>query len=198
MKSPETHTTNSGSPPAGTRVADDLTAIRENVNACMQCGTCTASCPNAFAMDLTPRHMWRLVLMGDTEAIFRSHTFMLCSACYTCTLRCPRGLPLTDAMSRLKQIAAREGMPEHQEGTAFYRCFMDSIRRHGRVNEMGFISAYFRSQMLRKPLLPLKYTPMGMRLMRKGKLGPHRREGGGGHRSLEAMFRKAETMEARQ
>ncbi len=187
-------TTKAGTPPA--RAGAELASIREKVKACMQCGTCTASCPNAFAMDLTPRHMWRLVLVGEAEAVFQSHTFLLCSACYTCSLRCPRGLPLTDAMSELKQAAARKGLPEHTESTAFYRCFMESVRRHGRVNEMGFISAYFRALMFRKPLTPLQYTPMGMRLMAKGKLGRH--GGGGSRRSLEALFRKAHTMEARQ
>lgn len=173
-----------------------LKAIQEKLKSCIQCGTCTASCPNAFAMDLTPRQLWRLVLMGETDTIFHSHTFTLCSACYTCTLRCPRGLPLTDAMSELKQLAALEGMAEYKESTAFYRCFMNSVRRHGRVHEMAFISAYFASLMFRKPLLPLQYTSMGMRLMGKGKLGRHEPRSGG--RSLEPLFRKAETMEARQ
>lgn len=199
MPSPDSPTAvTAAQAPGPTPMEVDLAAIREKIKACMQCGTCTASCPNAFAMDLTPRHMWRLVLMNEPEAIFHSHTFMLCSACYTCTLRCPRGLPLTDAMADLKQIAAREAMADHKEGTAFYQCFMDSVRRHGRVHEMEFISAYFRSLMLRRPLLPLQYTSMGLRLVGKGKLGPHGRRGGGSRRCLEALFRKAETMEARQ
>ena len=66
-----------------------LADVREMVQACIQCGTCTASCPNEFAMDLTPRRLWRMVLMDRTEAIFSSKTFILCSNCYTCTLRCP-------------------------------------------------------------------------------------------------------------
>jgi heterodisulfide reductase subunit C len=183
--------------PVSESAVSALMAIREKIRPCMQCGTCTASCPNAFAMDLTPRHMWRLILMGEHDAIFRSHTFMLCSACYTCSLRCPRGLPLTDAMADLKQIAAREAMAEHKDGTAFYQCFMDSVRRHGRVHEMAFISAYFRSLMPRKPLRPLQYTSMGLRLIGKGKLGRHGPRRAGGRRSLEALFRKAATMEAR-
>jgi len=36
-------------------VIDSLATIRNMVSACIQCGTCTGSCPNAFAMDLTPR-----------------------------------------------------------------------------------------------------------------------------------------------
>ena len=46
---------------------DELASVKEMVRACIQCGTCTGSCPNAFAMDYTPRHLWRMVLMGLKE-----------------------------------------------------------------------------------------------------------------------------------
>jgi len=78
--------------PAPAVAPDPLTPVQDMLKACIQCGTCSASCPNAFAMDLTPRHLWRMVLLGQTDAIFSSQTFSLCSACYYCTLRCPRGL----------------------------------------------------------------------------------------------------------
>ena len=98
--------------------ANVLAPIQEMVRACIQCGTCTASCPNEFAMDHTPRKLWRLVLMGLTEQIFQSKTFVLCSNCYCCTLRCPRGLPLTEAMEALKGIAftRQEQAPENVLG----------------------------------------------------------------------------------
>ena len=81
------------------RESEDLARLRGMLQACIQCGTCTGSCPNAFAMDPTPRRMWRMLLMGREDDIFDSKTFYLCSACYSCTLRCPRGLELTAAMS---------------------------------------------------------------------------------------------------
>ena len=64
---------------------DALSLVKDMVQSCVQCGTCTGSCPNAFAMDLTPRHLWRLALMGKTDEIFQSKTFDRCSACYYCT-----------------------------------------------------------------------------------------------------------------
>ncbi|MFP4226135.1 MAG: heterodisulfide reductase, partial [Desulfobacterales bacterium] len=57
-----------------------LAPIREKLLACIQCGTCTASCRNAHLMDFTPRRLWRLVLTGNTEEVFHSRTFALCSA----------------------------------------------------------------------------------------------------------------------
>ncbi|MDD3312733.1 4Fe-4S dicluster domain-containing protein [Pseudodesulfovibrio sp.] len=167
-----------------------LARLKEEVAACMQCGTCTASCPNGFAMDITPRTMWRMIQFGMVDAIFDSHTYWMCSSCYTCTLRCPRGLKLTSAMASLKRLAmlTREG---RREG-AFYRAFMDNVESHGRVQEMGMMSGYFLKRM-DNPALPLRYLPLGLRLLGKGKV---HLPGGGQGRILGPMFAKAREMEA--
>ncbi len=173
--------------------ADALAGIREMVRPCIQCGTCTGSCPNEFAMDLTPRHMWRLVLMGQTTEVLASRTFSLCSACYMCTLRCPRGLPLTEAIGRLKQLAGTRHLSHLRAGDLFYQNFVASVRRHGRVQEMEFMSLYF-AQML-DPRLPLRYTSLGMRLMRRGKVALKAPWGGG--QGLQKLFDKVAEMEGR-
>ncbi len=172
-------------------IPDPMAPIKEMVQACIQCGTCTGSCPNAFAMDQTPRKMWRMVLLGQKDAIFCSKTFILCSSCYYCTLRCPRGLPLTEAMGALKQIASRENLAQYRQSTLFYKKFMDSVRRHGKVREMEFMSLYFVS--MRNPFIPLRFAPLGMKLMTKGKISiqfPSKRKA-----PLEQIFRKVEEME---
>jgi heterodisulfide reductase subunit C len=173
-----------------------LHVIQDKIKACIQCGTCSASCPNEFAMDLTPRRLWRMVLMGETEAIFASRTFSLCSACYSCSLRCPRGLPLTEAMHDLKQMAFRGQMARYKPSTAFYGHFMNTIRRHGRIRETEFISRYFLTMTSSKPLLPLSYTGLGFKLFRKGKMAIEYPFAAPGKRSLEKIFQKAESMEA--
>ena len=172
-------------------VTDSLAKIRDMVSACIQCGTCTGSCPNAFAMDLTPRQLWYNVLMGEKETIFHSKTFSLCSTCYYCTLRCPRGLPLTETMGALKQIAAKENLAPYKKSIRFYKSFMESVRRHGRVREMEFMTLYFLS--MKNPFMPLQFAPLGMKLMGKGKISfeiPSK-----GKADLEAIFRKVETLE---
>lgn len=168
-----------------------LANVREMVQSCIQCGTCSGSCPNEFAMDLTPRHLWRMVLMDREEEIFQSQTFTLCSACYCCTLRCPRGLPLTDAMAALKQIASGRHLPRYRKSTLFYQSFMESVRRHGRVREMEFMTLYFTK--LRRPVVSLRYTALGLKLIRKGKLSLQLPSKGRG--KLAAMFSHAEKME---
>lgn len=170
-----------------------LAPVRKLLLACMQCGTCTASCPNADAMDVSPRHLWRLLLTHNGEEIFQSRTFALCSTCYTCTLRCPRGLLLTDAMSALKQIAASENLGRYKHSIRFYESFMESVRRHGRLREMEFMTLYFIA--MKNPVIPLKFTPLGMRLMARGKVSfgiPSR-----GEEKLDSLFRKAREIEAR-
>ena len=166
-----------------------LSGLKEEVAACMQCGTCTASCPNGFAMDITPRAMWRMIQFGMIDEIFDSHTYWMCSSCYTCTLRCPRGLKLTSAMASLKRLAmlSRQG---RRQG-AFYRAFMDNVESNGRVQEMGMMSNWFLHR-LDAPSLPLRFLPLGLKMLGKGKVHlPH-----GGSATLKPMFAKAREMEA--
>lgn len=175
-----------------TSVIGLLSSVKDMVQTCIQCGTCTGSCPNAFAMDHTPRHLWRMVLMDKTAEIFHSKTFTLCSSCYYCTLRCPRGLPLTDAMASLKQIAASQGLSLYKQSTLFYKTFMESVRRHGRVREMEFMTLYFAA--MKNPLVPFRFTPLGMKLMSKGKVSLEIPSKGSG--ALNAVFEKVEALEA--
>ena len=136
-----------------------LGRVREMVSACMQCGSCTGSCPNEFAMDYTPRRIWRMVLMGEVDDIFKSKTFTLCSNCYMCTLRCPRGLPLTDAMSALKQIAFQKDMQLHAQEHAVLPG-LPGKRQKTRAREgNGVHDHVFRA--LEKPAGPADFHPPG-------------------------------------
>jgi heterodisulfide reductase subunit C len=171
--------------------SDRLAPIRKMVQSCIQCGTCTASCPNEFAMDHTPRLLWRLVLMGQKDEIFNSKNFSLFSDCYNCTLRCPRGLLLTEAMDALKQLAAEENPTQYKYSVLFYKNFIRSVRRHGRVREIEFMTNYFTA--LRDPLTPFRFASLGMKLMAKGKVSlkwlPKSRS------PLEKMFQKVAELE---
>ena len=116
---------------------------------------------------------------------------MLCSSCYTCTLRCPRGLSLTAAMAALKRVAARRGIRQCRSGTLFSRAFIDSVRRHGRVREMEFMTLYFAG--MKSPLLPLRFAPLGLKLFGKGKVGLQLPSKGQG--KLSALFAKVAELE---
>lgn len=178
-------------PSASTPRHDLLQAVRDMVRTCIQCGTCSASCPNEFAMDCTPRQLWRMVLMDNLEEILATRTFALCSSCYLCTLRCPRGLPLTDAMAALKQAAAVLKTKTYRSSQLFYEQFLNSVRRHGRVQEMELMALYFAQR--KDPRLPLRFASMGLKLISKGKIALPRP--GRGPRNLEALFDKVAAME---
>ncbi|CCK79952.1 HdlC: putative heterodisulfide reductase-like protein, subunit C [Desulfobacula toluolica Tol2] len=165
--------------------------IKEMIQTCIQCGTCTASCPNTKFMDMTPRHMWRLLLTDHADVIFSSKSFIMCSSCYYCTLRCPRGLELTAAMSLLKQAALKLKLKRFRRSSLFYEAFLDSVKKHGRVKEMEFMTHYFMS--MKNPLLPLGYAALGTRLLAKGKIRPDFSFGGKG--KLTALFEKTAQLE---
>jgi len=175
----------------GIPALDPLARIQKMIQSCIQCGTCTASCPNEFAMDHTPRQLWRLVLMGQKDEIFNSKTFSLCSDCYTCTLRCPRGLLLTEAMDALKQLAVEENPTQYKYSVLFYKNFIRSVRRHGRIREMEFMTSYFAA--LRDPLAPFRFASLGMKLMARGKVSlkwPLK-----ARTPLEKLFQKVDELE---
>ena len=84
----------------------------EKLSSCLQCGTCSSTCPTYFAMDTSPRKLWRMVALGLKEDIMRSSTFWLCTACHSCTVRCPRGIPVSDSMRQVREWVIRSGEQE--------------------------------------------------------------------------------------
>ncbi len=171
-----------------------LDKVREMVQACIQCGTCSGSCPNAFAMEHVPRKLWRMVLAGQTEEVLSSKTFVLCSSCYYCTLRCPRGLPLTQAMSALAQLSAKCHPDRFKQSHAFYHAFLTSVKAHGRVNETELMSAYFMK--MKNPLLPLGFAGLGLKLLSKKKISMAGLAGASaGSQKLAYLFNKVDEME---
>ncbi|QGY41482.1 heterodisulfide reductase [Pseudodesulfovibrio cashew] len=167
-----------------------LKGLQETVGACMQCGTCTASCPNGHAMDVTPRAMWRMIQFGMLDRILESRTFWMCSSCYMCTLRCPRGLKLTSAMAALKRLARLDGNRAARRNGAFYEAFMEDVETHGRVQETSMMQRYFLKR--KDPALPFTFLPLGVKMLCKGKVHlPSSVHNG----VLEPLFAKAREME---
>jgi heterodisulfide reductase subunit C len=149
--------------------AETVAPDREKLLTCIQCGTCTASCPTAYAMDYTPRQLWRLVQVGLRDEALHSRTFWLCTNCYSCTIRCPRGIALTETMAALKRLAIAEDVKgkEKENVSSFYRAFMQTVRRHGRNYEPELLLRYFAST---NPLGLLEQAPLGLKMWLKGKM----------------------------
>ena len=82
----------------------------EKLLSCMQCGTCSSTCPTAYAMDYTPSQLWQMMRLGMEAEVLNSTTFWLCTVCKSCQVRCPRGISLTDTMVALKEYATHKGI----------------------------------------------------------------------------------------
>ncbi len=82
------------------------------ISLCMQCGVCSASCPNVLEMDLTPRALMHQAQLGRLDQVLSGKTIWVCSSCLQCSVRCPRGIDLARVMEafRLVKLRKREGM----------------------------------------------------------------------------------------
>ena len=173
---------------------DRLTPDGRLLRRCIQCGTCSASCPAAHAMDLSPRQMWRLVQLGLADEVLRSKTMWLCSLCYQCQVRCPRGIPLTETITRLKEMALEQGLAPSRESVAFYRAFADVMRRYGRNREVEFMARFFLAG---NPLGALGFAGLGPTLLRRGKIHLELPRLGGEGR-LDRLFERVAELEGQR
>jgi len=171
----------------------DLLTPEHQLRTCIQCGTCTASCPSAEYMDLSPRKMWRMLNLGLVDEVLDSKTMWLCSICYQCHARCPRGIPLTEAIAKLKQIAIQRRIAKYRESTNFYHVFSDTFRRYGRMREMEFMARYFITT---NPFAALELTGMALAMLTRGKIKPELPKLGGEGR-LDKLFARVAELEKR-
>jgi len=115
----------------------------QDVSRCYQCRKCTNGCPLVLAMDLKPNQVMRAVQLGLQQQVLGSRTIWVCAACQTCTTRCPNDIDIAHVMDVLRQLCVRLGvMPAEPNVVKFHQVFLDSIRRHGRVFELGMIARY--------------------------------------------------------
>lgn len=174
--------------------AETVAPDREKLLTCIQCGTCTASCPTAYAMDYTPRQLWRLVQVGLRDEALHSRTFWLCTNCYSCTIRCPRGIALTETMAALKRLAIAENVKgeEKEHVSRFYRAFMETVRRHARNYEPELLLRYFFGT---NPLGLVGQAPLGLAMLRHGRLALTPKPNQAQH-DVEVIFRRVLEMDA--
>lgn len=133
---------------------------------CYQCGECTAGCPAAFAMELTPNKIMRMVQIGAKKPVLESSTIWLCAGCETCATRCPRGLSVAKVMDACREMAHEEGVRSPQSNvTIFHNEFLSGIERTGRVNE-AFMIAFYKL----KSRDFFSDIPLGIKMFLKGKL----------------------------
>jgi heterodisulfide reductase subunit C len=116
----------------------------ERLKRCIQCGTCTGSCPVSYAMDLSPRQLISYFRAGEMETVMKSRTIWLCASCYACTTRCPEGIKITDMIYALKRTAMEKGLktaaPQVQ---TLAKLFVSNLMAFGRLHEGTLIGLYY-------------------------------------------------------
>jgi len=139
------------------------------IKRCLQCGTCTGTCPVSYAMDLSPRQVVAMFRAGQIEEILQSRTIWLCASCYSCTVRCPAEIRVTDTMYALKRIAMdRKIYPARFPVHVLSKAFVNNIYRYGRNYELGLGIKYLARTSWKRLFAS---AGMGMSMIRRGRMG---------------------------
>jgi heterodisulfide reductase subunit C len=108
----------------------------EKLYGCIQCGTCSATCPVSSYMDHTPRQLMALTRAGFKKEVLSSLTIWLCASCYACTVDCPKEIKITDIMYALKRRAIEDGVyPKRFPIPILAREFFKMVKNRGRITE---------------------------------------------------------------
>ena len=172
-----------------TEFLDSVYAIPggEKIRQCIQCGTCSASCPSSEAMEYGPREIVAALRAGMLDRVLHSDTVWLCVSCYSCTVRCPAGIPFTDAMYELKRLQVEKGLSQDANSATMAKAFVETVDRYGRNAEAVLLRKYYwRSS----PLKALAQVPLAMKLLLRGRLAifPHKIKGRGGLQKMMAAI----------
>ncbi len=140
----------------------------ERIPSCIQCGTCSGTCPLSIYMDYTPRRIIQLVREGFRDEALSCQTIWLCASCYSCAVLCPQQIKITDLMYSLKRQAIREKKyPPRFPAPVLSQEFFRMVRTRGRSSETWLI---LRLALKSNPLILLTMMRTGWDLFRTGRM----------------------------
>jgi heterodisulfide reductase subunit C len=166
----------------------------ERIKRCIQCGTCTGSCPVSYAMDISPREVIALFRAGELETIMKSRTIWICASCYACTTRCPSGIKITDIVYALKRTAMEKNYhSKAHQVQILANLFVKNLMRYGRLHEGTLIGNYFvRTNVWRL----FSLIPLGRKMIERKRIAlfPKKIKA---HKALSRIIKKAQEIEMR-
>jgi len=111
---------------------------KEGLNACINCGICTAICPAAAVSDYDPRQIVNTVQERDEaelEKLLKGDSIWRCGECLSCKTRCPRGNVPCYIIQALRGLSIEKGFfIESEQGRkqlAIKRTVGDHILQYG-------------------------------------------------------------------
>lgn len=138
------------------------------IKECIQCGTCSGSCPTSAAMDYTPREIIAAFRAGMLDRVLQSNTVWMCASCYSCTARCPAGIKLTDIMYELKRLGIEHGLYKRGvKAPVLSKEFIALVNRDGRSYETELMA---RFHLHGNPMDLVGMAPLGLKMLGKGRL----------------------------
>jgi heterodisulfide reductase subunit C len=146
---------------------EDSYAIHTAIEKCIQCGTCSASCPLNNYMDYTPRQVVSMVREGFIHEALKTKTIWLCSTCYLCAVRCPAKINIGEFMTALKRSALKNGYSNNQLYPKLMETYAEYINKYGRISEPRLMIKF---SLKTSPFKLLKMIPFSMKLLREGTL----------------------------
>jgi heterodisulfide reductase subunit C len=101
-------------------VFDDIRShqlYHHELNGCLNCGICTATCPSAHYYDYSPREIVQLLWTENLEGIYDAmqEKIWACAQCYTCAARCPFGNSPGGLVMLMREAAIKHGMNSAKE-----------------------------------------------------------------------------------
>jgi len=133
----------------------------EKIRDCIQCGTCSGSCPVSGYMEETPRQIFAMIRAGMRDKILDSKTIWTCASCYQCMHRCPQEIKITDIMYMLKRMAIRENRKRSKDAAALSKAFFDIVNKKGRNHETSLMAKVVLGT---DPLGGVSLAPVGIGL----------------------------------
>jgi heterodisulfide reductase subunit C len=140
----------------------------EKIKLCIQCGTCSASCPTSHAMDYTPREIIAALRAGMLDRVLNSEMMWTCTSCYNCTTRCPQGIKLTDIMYELKRLAIKHNLsPGGRNAAELQKAFVEEVERYGRNPESSMMTKFY---LRTNPFEAIRNLPFAARMWQRGRI----------------------------
>ena len=83
-----------------------------NFDMCLTCGTCTGGCPASELMDMDPRKLLRMVVLGMDDEVKKLDWVWVCTLCGRCYWECPMKVDIPKLVYNIRQSSPRENRPK--------------------------------------------------------------------------------------